>query len=163
MPEICIIVAAGSNLAIGKNNEMPWHLPADLKYFKRTTSGFPVIMGRKTYDSIGKALPKRRNIVISRQDINLPDAEIYHSLEGALHACATEEKLFIIGGAQIFSQSMHLADRIFLTEIQSAFAADTYFPEINKDEWEEISREAFPADEQNQYDLAFVVLQKRPK
>ncbi len=161
MPEICMIVAADKNLAIGKDNKMPWHLPADLKFFKKTTSGYPVLMGRKTYDSIGKALPGRRNLVISRSANTLPDAAVYHSIEEAVASCETADKLFIIGGEQIFRQCISVCDTIYLTQIDGTFDADTWFPPIDADEWKEVERSDYPADEKNAFNLSFVTLKKR--
>src|ERR1700754_2685293 len=112
---VTIVVAISENHAIGKDNKLLWHLPKDLKHFKEITTGHTVIMGRKTYDSVGKPLPNRRNIIITRQDIAIDGCEVTSSIEGALELCKTEEEVFIVGGAEIYRQSMHLTDRIYLT------------------------------------------------
>ncbi len=165
---ISLIVAASRNGVIGKNNRLPWHLPADLKRFKQITTGTPIIMGRKTFKSIGKPLPGRTNIVITHQEnLKLKDVVIAHSLREALEACdrgATaqrseemvalplsadrggDEEVFVIGGAQIFEQALPLADRIYLTRIDQDFEGDTFLFSINPKIWKEISREDFPAD-----------------
>ncbi|WP_374163317.1 dihydrofolate reductase [Arcticibacter sp. MXS-1] len=162
MAEICIIVAIDSERGIGKDNRLPWHLPADLKYFKSVTTGHPVIMGRKTYESIGKALPNRRNIVVSRQgDLRYSDAEVSNTLNAAI-ALASEgnDKVFIIGGADIFRQALPIADTIYLTRIHAAFEADTYLPQINENEWQEVKREDHGADEKNRVPYSFLIYKK---
>jgi dihydrofolate reductase len=134
---LSIIVAMGKNRVIGKDNQMPWHLPEDLAYFKKVTMGSTVIMGKKTYYSIGKALPGRRNIVLSRDlKLSLKDAEIAHDIKEA----ATHEA-FIIGGASIFEQTLDMVDRLYITHIDSDFEGDRKFPRIDWDEWQEISHE----------------------
>lgn len=163
MTEICIIVAIDSERGIGKDNRLPWHLPADLKYFKSVTTGHPVIMGRKTYESIGKALPNRRNIVVSRQeDLRYSDAEVSNTLNAAI-ALASEgnDKVFILGGADIFRQALPIADTIYLTRIHAAFEADTYLPQINENEWQEVKREDHGADEKNQFPYSFLIYKKQ--
>lgn len=154
--EIAAIVATDLNNGIGKNNALLCYLPADLKYFKTTTMGCPVIMGRKTYDSMnGKLLPGRRNMIVTRQkDLKIEGAEIFHSVEEALKHCH-EEKVFIIGGAEIFRLSMHLIDTLYRTLIKNTFDADTFFPEIKSDEFEKVSEECFAADEKNTQDYCF--------
>ncbi len=151
---IAAVVVTDLKNAIGRNNQLLCHLPADLKFFKRTTLGFPIIMGRKTYESIGRVLPGRRNLVITRSaDYKIEGAEIYHSLEAALENC-NEERIFIIGGAEIFKQSMHLTDEIYRTLIQHEFEADTWFPDFEKDFRLEDS-ECHDADEKNKFDYCF--------
>ena len=130
--KVNLIVAVDINNGIGKDNQLPWHLPADLKHFKNLTTGHPVLMGRKTFDSIGKALPNRRNIVISRQSgIEYPGIECCNSLEQAMMLCKDEDEIYIIGGSQIFEQSLSLADTLYLTRIEHNFEAVTFFPDIN--------------------------------
>lgn len=158
-----IIVAASKNNAIGKNNELLWHMPADLKFFRKTTSGHTVIMGRKTFESVGEALPKRRNIVITRQaNFQADNIEVVNSLEEALAACEHEkEEIFIVGGAQIYEQAMSLTDRIYLTRINHNFQdADTFFPEINDEEWQLEEVEHHESDEKNPYDYSFYLYSK---
>lgn len=156
---ISIIVAVAENNAIGKAGDLLCHLSSDLKHFKAVTSGHTVIMGRKTFDSLPKgALPNRRNIVITRNSAFAAEkVEVAHSLEEALNMAGSNA--FIIGGEQIYSQALPFADKLFLTEIHADFPdADTFFPEINTDQWAEESRETFPADEKNQFPYSFVNL-----
>lgn len=134
---IKIIVAVAKNNAIGKDNKMPWHLPEDLKYFKEKTLGHTVIMGRKTLDSLGRALPGRKNIVITRQEsVDYENVVIYHSLKEAI---ADEPDAFIMGGADIYRQSMDLADLLYITHIEAEMEADRFFPEIDPAIWEKQS------------------------
>jgi dihydrofolate reductase len=154
------IVATGENNAIGKNNQLLWHMPADLKHFKDITSGKSIIMGRKTFDSVGKPLPKRRNIVVTRQDITIPGCEVVKSVEEGLELCKGEEEVFIGGGAEIYKQAMHLTDRIYLTIIHKNFDADTFFPEIDHKIWKETEREDHAPDDKNQYAYSFITLER---
>jgi dihydrofolate reductase len=158
---ISIIVAKGKNHAIGKNNKLLWHLPNDLKHFKDITTGHTVIMGRKTFDSVGKPLPKRRNIVITRQAISIEGCEVVNSVDAALALCAGEEELFIIGGAEIYKQALPHTDRIYLTIINHDFDGDTFFPELNNDDWKEKEHENFEPDEKNKYPYSFITLERR--
>jgi len=157
---VSIIVAIGENNAIGKNNQLLWHMPNDLKHFKEITSGRTIIMGRKTFDSVGKPLPKRRNIVVTRQDISIPGCEVVKSIEDGLMLCKGEDEVFIGGGAEIYRQAMHLTDRIYLTVIHKSFDADTFFPVIDKQEWKEILREDNQPDEKNAYPYSFLTLER---
>ncbi|MDD2584775.1 MAG: dihydrofolate reductase [Bacteroidales bacterium] len=154
-PTISIIVATSLNNAIGRNNQLLWHISEDLKYFKKITSGHTVIMGRKTWESIGRPLPNRRNIVISRsQNIFLEGAEVYSSLKDALKAanksegpCGSQkidsEEVFIIGGGQIYKQALPIADKLYLTIVNETIEdADTFFPEIDLSQWQEIESES---------------------
>lgn len=152
---IAAIVVTDLNNGIGKNNQLLCHLPADLKFFKATTMGCPIIMGRKTYESIGRLLPGRKNIIITRSgDYKVDGAEIFHSVEGAIRVC-TEEKVFITGGAEIFKQAMPLVNEIYRTVIDHSFEADTFFPEINIKEFKLVWQEPHKADEKNMYDFRF--------
>ena len=152
---IAAIVATDLNNGIGKNNQLLCHLPEDLKFFKSTTMGCPIIMGRKTYESIGRLLPGRRNIIITRSsDYKVNGADIFHSVEKALEFC-NEEKLFITGGAEIYKSSMPLVNEIYRTVIDHVFDADTFFPEINEREFELVWEESHKADEKNKYDFRF--------
>jgi len=161
MTNLSIIVATAQNRAIGKNNQLLWHLPADLKHFKQITSGYTVIMGRKTYDSIGKPLPNRRNIIITRQELQLPGCEMVKSVNEALALCSNEPEVFIIGGAQIYEQALPLTQRIYLTEVEASFDADAFFPEINPKEWQETERENHAPDEKNKLPYTFITLERR--
>ncbi|MVN22283.1 dihydrofolate reductase [Mucilaginibacter arboris] len=158
---ISLIVAVAANNVIGKNNQLPWHLPADLKHFKRITTGHTVFMGRKTYDSIGKPLPNRKNVVISKSVKKIEGCEVAASLEEALKSASEEAEIFIIGGAEIFRQSFFLAERIELTCIHQDFDGDTFFPEIDPQTWTETQREDFAADEKNPFSYSFITLKRR--
>ena len=150
------VVVVDASLGIGKNNQLLVHFPADLKHFKKITSGHTVIMGRKTYESMGKALPNRRNIVVTRQkDYLLPDAEVKNSLAAALDCCKNEMEVFVIGGAEIFKQSLPQSDRIYLTRIHQTFDADTFFPPIDGS-WKEAEREDHQKDEKNPFNYSFI-------
>lgn len=158
-----IIVAAAQNNAIGKANGLLWQMPEDLKFFKRTTSGHTVIMGRKTFESVGKPLPNRRNIIITRQkNYQVEGAEVVHSLDEALALCDPAEENFIVGGAEIYSQAMDKVDRIYFTLIYGEFKdADTFFPPILQDLWQLVSEDYHSTDDKNPYDYNFMVYEKR--
>lgn len=160
MTEKIIIVAQTENRVIGKNNAMPWHLPKDLRHFKATTLGYPVIMGRNTYHSIGKALPGRQNFVITRNpDYQLEDAIVCHALEDAVVQC-NSEKLFLIGGASLYEQYINSVDTLIVTWIHTTISGgDAFFPVIDKTKWQETERNFSPKDEKNAYDLSFVTYQ----
>ncbi len=162
--KIAMIAAMANNRVIGADNDMPWHLPADLKHFKQVTMGKPVIMGRKTYESIGRALPGRPNVVITTNSAySLPDATVVSSPEAAIeHASALEsqsDEVMIIGGGTIYQAFLNKADTLHLTFIELAVKGDTQFPDYEaQSHWEEISREAHTADEKNPHDYTFVSL-----
>ncbi|HET6228138.1 MAG TPA: dihydrofolate reductase [Bacteroidia bacterium] len=164
---ISLIVAVGSNNEIGKNNALIWHMPADMKFFKEKTTGHCIITGRKNYESIPlkfRPLPNRTNIVVTRQpDYDAPGAILVDSIEAAIKtAKATgDNEIFIIGGADIFRQSLHLVDTIYLTRIHESFDADVFFPELNLAEWKEVSSTKGLRDEKNVYDFTFLVYKKR--
>ncbi|MGV8891484.1 MAG: dihydrofolate reductase [Burkholderiaceae bacterium] len=162
MTKLTIIVAIDSQHGIGVNNTLPWHLPEDLAHFKRTTSGHPIIMGRKTFDSIGRALPNRRNIVISRgascRD-STGGVEVVTSIAAALELVGDTEA-FIIGGAQIFLEMLPLAERLIVTEIGKNFDCDVFFPPMSAQDWIEVARDQHHC-EKNDFDYAFVTYQKR--
>lgn len=162
-PVLSAIAAAAENRVIGKDNKMPWHMPADLKHFKTLTSGHPVLMGRKTYESIGKPLPNRTNIIMTRDmNYSAPDCIIVNTVEAAVSMADELEmdEIFVIGGAEVYRQLLSQIQRIYLTEIHHQFEGDAYFPELNPDEWKEVSRERHAADENNKYDYSFVVLER---
>jgi dihydrofolate reductase len=158
---ISIIVAIAENNAIGKDNQLLWHLPADLKHFKQITSGRSIIMGRKTYDSVGKPLPNRRNIVVSRQDIQIEGCEIVKSIDEGLLLCKNEDEVFIGGGAEIYRQAMDKTDIIYLTIVHKSFDADTFFPEIDYSKWKETAHEDHEPDERNSLPYSFITLERR--
>ncbi|RYE05608.1 MAG: dihydrofolate reductase [Sphingobacteriaceae bacterium] len=157
---VTLIVAVSANNVIGKNNQLIWHLPADLKHFKQLTTGHAVFMGRKTYDSIGKPLPNRRNIVISRNVKNIAGCEVVASLEEGFKLCADQEEIYVIGGAEIYRLTLPLADQIELTRVHHDFDGDTFFPEINLNQWQESKREDFESDEKNAYAYSFITLNR---
>ncbi|MFT3683093.1 MAG: dihydrofolate reductase [Ferruginibacter sp.] len=155
---ISLLVAAAENNAIGKNNQLLWHLPNDMKFFKNTTWGMPVIMGRKTFESVGKPLPGRTNIVITRQaDWQADNVVTATGITDAIKkAAATNAKeAFVIGGGEIYKEAMHLASIIYLTRVHAAFNGDTFFPAIHENEWELVSNDDFEADEKHQYAYSF--------
>ena len=159
LDNLSIIVAVAKNGAIGLNNELLYRLPADLKRFKALTSGHTVIMGRRTFESLPKgALPNRRNIVLSRQEgLHYENAECYRTLEDALMQCDYTEDLYIIGGGELYRQTIGLAARIHLTLVDDTPAeADTFFPPLNPDEWREVLREEHPADEKHAQAYTFI-------
>jgi len=161
--EISLVVAMDENRVIGAHGTLPWRLPADLKHFKRVTMGHPIVMGRRTWESIGRALPGRTNIVVTRQaGFGAPGAVVVDSLEAAKARAAEEdcEELMIIGGATLYEQAMPETSRIYLTEIHAEFEGDTYFPELNEDEWACVSREDREKDDKNPYDYSFLVLER---
>ena len=153
---ISLIVAAAENNAIGKDNALLWHLSADLKRFKALTTGHPVIMGRKTFESIGKPLPNRRNIVISRSVPAIEGCEVVASVDEALALVKAGEEAFIIGGGSIYKALWDKADRLYLTSVKTALEGDTFIPEVKPDEWEEVKREDFDADEKNEFGYSFI-------
>ena len=157
---VSIVVAISQNHAIGKDNKLLWHLPKDLKHFKEITTGGTVIMGRKTYDSVGRPLPNRRNIIVTRQQIEIEGCEVVNSVEAALDLCRDEAEVFIVGGAEIYKLAMHLTDRIYLTIVHADFEADSYFPEIKADIWKEVARQDHEADEKNPLPFSFITLER---
>ena len=167
MVRISLIVAMAQNRVIGLDGGMPWHISADLKFFKRATMGRPVIMGRKTYQSIGGALPGRTNIVVTRnKDFQVPDADIVHELGTALEKAKAmaeiegADEVFVIGGADIYAQAMSAADRIYLTEIALTPPGDAHFPELDEGGWRETSRESHDAEDQGGPAYSFVMLER---
>ncbi|MEN7546731.1 dihydrofolate reductase [Rapidithrix thailandica] len=162
---ISIIVAKAQNNIIGNNNQLLWHLPNDLKFFKKTTSGHAIIMGRKTFESIGRPLPNRTNIIITRQTSYQPEGCIVkHSLKEAIEYATEqvqEENLFIIGGGTIYREALPLADKLYITEVHETFDGDTTFPALDTHEWQELSREDYPEDTKNQYPHSIISYQRK--
>jgi dihydrofolate reductase len=154
---ITVLAAVGANLAIGRDGDMPWHLPQDLAHFKAVTMGHPLVMGRKTYDSIGRALPGRRTIVITRQQgWHAPSVEVAHSLPEAL-ALAGPADVFVVGGSDVYRQALPFADQMLLTEVEQSPQADVFFPAVDPADWHEASREPHEG-------FAFVTyLRRRPR
>ena len=165
-----LIVAAGTNGAIGGDNKMLWHMPADMKYFKEKTTNNTIIMGRKSYEAIGHALPKRVNIVISKnENYKLSDCYTVTSIEQALNLAqelyvnseqTNEQQIFVIGGAQIYKLALPLVDKLYVTEIKGEFEGDAFFDKVDLNIWEEVSRESHKKDEKNKYDYDFVVYER---
>lgn len=152
-----LIAAIGENNELGKNNDLIWHLPADLKRFKQVTTGHYIIMGRNTYESIGKPLPNRTTVIISKQkDYIAKGCIVTDSLEKAIKIAKEDDNAFIIGGAQIYKQAINLVDVIDICEVHATFDADVYFPEVDNNIWHEISRDKFYSDEKHEYDYSFV-------
>ena len=158
MSRISIIVAIAQNNAIGFENKLLYWLPNDLKRFKALTTGHTIIMGRRTFESLPKgALPNRRNMVLTRQEIEFPGAESYVSLESALAQCKDEEEIFIIGGASVYQEAIQLADTLYITYIEDTPPkADAFFPNIDSQIWKETGREEHPADEKHLYPYTFI-------
>lgn len=161
MTILSMIVATANNRIIGKDNDMPWHLPADLAYFKKTTLGKPVIMGRKTYESIGRPLPGRRNIVISR-DINYKaeGVDTVTTVDAALGLVEGIEEVMVIGGGAIYQHCLPAANRLYITHIEADIEGDTQFPFYDENVWKKVVSNKFLADEKNQYNLDFCVYEK---
>jgi len=154
---LSIICAMDENRLIGANNTLPWHLPADLAFFKRTTLNKPILMGRKTFESIGRPLPGRRNIIISRDETyQVTGCDTVNSIQAALELVQGEPEAMLIGGASLYQQTLHMADALYISEVHHQFTGDAWFPEINPAEWREVSREKHPADERNAYACDFV-------
>ncbi len=165
--KISMIAAIGQNRVIGKNNGLVWSLPDDMKFFMRKTTGHPVIMGRKNYESIPekfRPLPNRKNIIITRQsDYNAERAFVVHSLEEAINSVKEDnpDEIFIIGGGQVYEMGLAVADTMYITEIHEAFDGDTYFPEYDKSQWEEVERISHGTDERHAYAFDFATYQRK--
>ncbi len=162
MTRTSIIVAMAKNRVIGANNTLPWHLPADLKHFKALTMGHHMIMGRKTFESIGRALPGRITVVVTRNtDYFVPDVIVVNSLEAAISACGDDQEIFVIGGAELYRQAIDLADRIYLTEIDADISGDTHFTEFDRMLWHETERESHAPDAKNVHAYHFVMYDRK--
>lgn len=160
---IHLVVAKSDNNVIGHDNQLIWHLPNDLKHFKEITTGHPIIMGRKTFESIGRPLPNRTNIIITRnRNYSIENAKVVHSLNEALElAKEIDENIFILGGGKIYEQAIDFADILEVTEVHENFEGDTYFPEIDLNVWKEISRIKHHKDEKNKFDYSFVRYERK--
>lgn len=157
---ISLIVAMGENQVIGADNRMPWHLPADLKRFRQITMGKPMLMGRKTYESIGRPLPGRKNIILtSNPDYHAPGCVVVHSLEQAFQAADAEE-LMVIGGSALYRECLPIAERLYLTQIHREFVGDTFFPDFERAAWREVAREEVEADPDSGLSYSFLVLER---
>ena len=161
---ISAIVATAQNGVIGKDNEIPWYLPADFAYFKRVTLNHHIIMGRNCYESIGRPLPKRTNVIVTRNPFYIASGcVIVHSVEEGLKLAEMngEEEVFIIGGGEIYKQTMHLLDKIYITEVDLNTEGSVFFPKINTNEWHLVSEEKHLKDEKNEWDYTFKIFEKK--
>ena len=161
---ITVIAAIATNNALGKDNDLIWHLPADLKRFKKVTTGHYIVMGRNTFESIGRPLPNRTTIIITRNKNYFKEGcLIAHSLEEAIELVENDDAVFIIGGAQIYKEAIEkdLVNQLDITRVHKEFEADVFFPEIDLNIWKETSREDFKADEKNKFDYSFLSFQKK--
>lgn len=164
MNNLIIIAAAAENNALGKDNQLLWHLPDDFKRFKAITTGHPIIMGRKTFESFPKPLPNRFHIIITRDtsySTSHDDCKIVHSLKQALSMVDQNKEAYIIGGGEIYSQAMEFADMIELTRVHGNYEADTYFPEIDLKEWELLKEEFHPSDEKHKVSFSYLTYKRR--
>lgn len=159
---ITLIAAAAQNNALGKNNDLLWHLPDDFKRFKQLTTGHYIVMGRKTFESFPKPLPNRTHVIITRQnDYLVEDCMVVNSLHEAIKKSPKNEEIFIIGGGEIYNQSIEIADKIELTRVHERFDADAFFPEIDLNIWKLTHQEYHPKDEKHQYDFTFQTFVKK--
>ncbi len=159
--KLSIIVAMDDNYLIGKDNSLPWYLPADLAYFKKITIGKTILMGRKTYDSIGRSLPNRRNIIVSKNTkFKADNCEVVSSIDVALSLTNNDNELMIVGGSSFYDQTIDKVDRLYITEVKGTFDGDAYFPEFDRTKFIELSRESHKPDEKNFYTYNFIVLQR---
>ena len=160
--KLSIIVATDEQGLIGKDNDLPWKLSADLQYFRRVTMGKPLIMGRNTHESIGRALPGRKNIIVSNNcDYTADGCCVVHSVEDAIKACDGVEEVMVMGGASLYKQMLQQADRLYLTQVHASLEGDTWFPDWQRSDWQEISREDHLADDKNDYPYSFVIFERR--
>jgi dihydrofolate reductase len=158
---ISAVVAISENRAIGKDNQLLWHLPSDLKHFKQITLGKPILMGRKTYQSIGRPLPGRKNIIITRdKNFNAEGCEVVHSIQAALELVRDQEEVCVIGGAELYRQMLPNTQRIYMTIVHHTFSGDVFFPELNLSEWKEVERVECSSDEKNEYACSFLKLER---
>jgi len=159
---ISIIVAMARNRVIGAGGRIPWHLPEELKRFKRLTLGHTVVMGRKTWESIGRLLPGRTTVIVTRQrGYRAPGARVVHSLDEAIAACGGDDEIFVIGGAELYAQALARADRLYLTTVDAEVPGDTLMPDCAAGDWREISAESFPADERHRYAFRCVIYERK--
>jgi dihydrofolate reductase len=160
--KISLIVAMASNRVIGLNNKMPWHLSADLKKFKKITLGSPILMGRKTFESIGRPLPGRTNIIISRNPAySQPGCLVFNDIDRALSSCAGASEVFVIGGSDFYKSMLEVANTLYLTQINMDFQGDTFFPELAENQWIEVEREDVQDDPDAAFSYSFLKLEKR--
>lgn len=159
---LSVIAAVADNNAIGLDNGLPWHLPEDLKHFRSLTMGHHIIMGRKTYESLGRLLPGRTTVIVTRQtDYCVTGALVAGSLEEAVSLCGNDDEMFVIGGAELYKLALPMADRLYLTEVSGEFPADTFFPEYDKAAWHEVARERLVSE--SGLAFSFVVYERQPR
>ncbi|MFC4322762.1 dihydrofolate reductase [Litchfieldia salsa] len=159
---ISLLVAMDKNKLIGKDNDLPWRLPADLAYFKNLTMGHPIVMGRKTYESIGRPLPGRENIIITRNlSYAVEGCEVINSTEEIIELSKTKKEIFVIGGSEIFKEILPFVDKLYITEIEEEFEGDTFFPNFNLENWDLKTREKGIKDEKNPYEYYFCLYEKK--
>jgi len=159
--EISLVVAVAANGVIGQGDRLPWHLPADLRHFRALTLGKPIVMGRRTHFSLGRPLPERRNIVLTRdKGFHALGCEVVHSVGEALAAVADAREVMVIGGADVYRQFLPLASRIHVTEVHAEFSGDTRFPDLRREDWVEVAREEHSADDRNPFRFDFVTLER---
>jgi len=159
--KLAIIVATDENGLIGRDNDLPWKLSADLQYFRKVTMGKPIIMGRKTHESIGRPLPGRLNIIItSDKNYSAEGCTVVDSIDAALQACGEVEEAMVMGGASLYKQFLSQADRLYLTQVHASLEGDTWFPDWHKPDWQQISREDHLADDKNEFNYSFLVFER---
>jgi dihydrofolate reductase len=161
---ISLIAAVSENNVIGNNGKIPWHLPADFAYFKKTTWGHHVVMGQTTFESIGKPLPGRTNIILSfDKDYKAPGCKVVDSLDKSFQIAASsgEEELFVIGGASVYAQTIEMADKLYITKVHHKFSGDTHFPTIDPKKWKKVSETKNKKDDKNKYDFSFLIYEKK--
>jgi dihydrofolate reductase len=160
---ISLIVAMARNRVIGADGRIPWHLPNELKLFKSLTMGHHIVMGRRTYESIGRLLPGRTTVIVTRQhDYNVPGAIVAHSVEEALAVCAGDDEIFVIGGAELFRDTLPIADRLYLTVVDAEPKGDTFMPDFEAGKWREVKTESFAPDTRHAYGYRFSILERLP-
>ena len=161
-PTFSLIWAMDEKRLIGNNNTLPWHLPADMQWFRKQTMGKPILMGRKTFESIGKPLPGRVNIVLTRQPgLNIEGCHVVNTLAEAQAVLPDAEEIMVIGGAEIYAQALSVADKLYYTQIHHAFEGDAWFPELDMKQWRMIHEEVHTADEKNAYDHTFMIMSRK--
>ena len=156
--KLAIIVATDEKGLIGRDNDLPWKLSADLQYFRRVTMGKPLIMGRNTHESIGRALPGRKNIIVTKnENYQAEGCDVVHSVADALKACDDAEEVMVMGGASLYTQLLAQADRLYLTQVHASLEGDTWFPDWQRSDWQQLSREDHLADDKNDFPYSFII------
>ena len=162
LPNLSIIAALSDNRVIGRDNRLPWHMPADLAHFKRLTMGKPIIMGRRTWESLPGLLPHRTHVIVTRdREYAAQGGLVVHSIQQALDLVGDADEMMVVGGANLYAQTLPLASRMYLTVLHARFEGDTVFPDYDEAEWREVERESHPADERNPHAYTFLDLERR--